>query len=76
MWKVGRSITSRSDRTEGASLLVDGNAKFVNNGTFFDGDTYNGFELAAQMATFSSTAGEITRIQQADQDLGKAGFLA
>ena len=54
--------------TRGASLLVNGNAKYVNDGTFFDGNTYNGFELAAEMAAFSSTAGEITRVSFLDSD--------
>ena len=57
---VERSFTVAQQSTGGASLLEAGSAKFVNDGTFFDGNTYNGFELAGNTGTFSSIAGEIT----------------
>ena len=60
------SVTQPS--SGGASLLTDGDAKFVNDGTEFMGNTYNGFELAGSTGTFSSIAGQITRISFLDED--------
>ena len=59
-----------------AALLTGGNAKLVNEGTFFDGNTYNGFEIAGPTGTFSSIAGEITRISflESEGDLMFAEF--
>ena len=49
-------------------LLVSGDAVLVNSGTEFQGNTYNGFELSGMSGTFSSIAGEITRISFLDPD--------
>ena len=47
-------------------FLVTGAAKLVNRETPFLGNIYNGFELMAETATFSSQAGQITRISFLD----------
>ncbi len=65
---VDRSFTVTQPSTGASSLLDAGSAKLVNDGTFFDGNTYNGFELAGDHGTFSSIAGEITRISFLDRD--------
>ena len=52
----------------GSNLRVDGDAFFVNDGTTFQGNIYNGFELGGSQATFSSIAGEITRVSYLDPD--------
>ena len=51
---------------EAAALRVAGNASFVNEGTEFQGNFYNGFELQGATGVFSSNAGEITRISFLD----------
>ena len=51
---------------EAAALRVAGNASFVNEGTEFQGNFYNGFELEGATGVFSSNAGEITRISFLD----------
>ena len=51
-----------------SGLLRNGEARLVDDGTEFMGNTYNGFELASEEATFSSAAGEITRISFLDPD--------
>lgn len=53
-------------RAAKADLVVAGVAELVDNGTSFMGNIYNGFELSGQSATFSSIAGEITRISFLD----------
>ena len=52
----------------GSNLLVSGSAKLVNDGTLFQGNTYNGFEMTGANAAFSSLAGEITRVSFLDPD--------
>ena len=52
----------------GSSLLISGSAKLVNDGTLFQGNTYNGFELTGADATLSSLANEITRVSFLDPD--------
>ena len=47
-------------------LLIAGSADFVNDGTEFQGNVYNGFEINSRAATFSSEAGTITRISFLD----------
>ena len=49
-------------------LVPGGSARLVNDGTEFQGNTYNGFEMIEPSATFSSVAGEITRISFLDPD--------
>ena len=51
-----------------SSLLLDGSALFVNDGTSFQGNIYDGFELNGSEATFSSFPGEITRVAFLDPD--------
>ena len=63
---VERSFTVSQPGTGAPALLVAGDAKLVNMGTIFDGNTYNGFELAGETGSFSSIAGEITRISFLD----------
>ena len=65
---VDESFSVTQPSSGGASLLTEGDAKFVNDGTEFMGNTYNGFELAGQTGTFSSIAGEITRVSFLDED--------
>lgn len=65
---VDQSFTVSAATSGAAALLTAGNAKLVNEGTFFDGNTYNGFELAGETGSFSSIAGEITRISFLDMD--------
>ena len=74
--QVDQSFTVTQQGTGASALLVEGNAKLVNMGTIFDGNTYNGFELAGETASFSSIAGEITRISflELDGDLMFAEF--
>ena len=47
-------------------LLVGGAAKLVNTGTLFMENFYNGYELLENSGSFSSIAGEITRISFLD----------
>ena len=63
---VERSFTVVPATTGGASLLEAGNGKFVNDRTQFDGNVYNGYELAGEFGSFKSIAGEITRISFLD----------
>ena len=49
-----------------ADLLISGEADLVNDHTEFMGNTYNGFEINSQEATFSSLPGTITRISFLD----------
>ena len=49
-------------------LLVSGTARLVNERTLFMGNTYNGFEMSGSSATFTSFAGEITRVSFLDPD--------
>ena len=51
-----------------SSLLLEGSALFVNDGTLFQGNIYDGFELNGSEATFSSFPGEITRVAFLDPD--------
>ena len=51
-----------------SSLLLEGSALFVNDGTSFQGNIYDGFELNGAEATFSSFPGEITRVAFLDPD--------
>ena len=51
-----------------SSLLLEGSALFVNDGTSFQGNIYDGFELNGAEATFSSFPGEITRVAFLDLD--------
>ena len=51
-----------------SSLLLEGSALFVNDGTLFQGNIYDGFELNGAEATFSSFPGEITRVAFLDPD--------
>ena len=53
---------------DGSVLLAGGSANFVNNETEFQGNVYNGFELASSVATFKADPGEITRISFLDPD--------
>jgi hypothetical protein len=53
---------------DGSVLLAGGSANFVNNETEFQGNLYNGFELASSVATFKADPGEITRISFLDPD--------
>ena len=54
--------------SEMAGLLRSGSAASVNEATEFQGNVYNGFEMAGEEATFSSVAGQITRISFLDPD--------
>ena len=63
---VERNFTVSQPTSGAPALLVAGAAKLVNMGTIFDGNTYNGFELAGETGSFSSIAGEITRISFLD----------
>ena len=47
-------------------LLIAGIANFVNDGTEFQGNFYNGFEINSRVATFSADPGTITRISFLD----------
>ena len=47
-------------------LLIAGSADFVNDGTEFQGNVYNGFEINSRVSTFSSDPGTITRISFLD----------
>ena len=49
-------------------LVPGGSARLVNDGTEFQGNTYNGFEMVGSSAMFSSVAGEITRLSFLDPD--------
>ena len=49
-------------------LVPGGSARLVDDGTEFQGNIYNGFEMVEPSATFSSLAGEITRISFLDPD--------
>ena len=49
-------------------LVPGGSARLVNDGTEFQGNTYNGFEMVGSSAMFSLVAGEITRLSFLDPD--------
>ncbi len=53
-------------RAEASALKRAGEAGFVNDGTTFMGNIYNGFEMKGPAAVFSSIAGEITRVSFLD----------
>ena len=63
---VDQSFSVTQPSSGGASLLTAGDAKYVNDGTEFMGNTYNGFELGGSTGTFSSIGGQITRISFLD----------
>ena len=65
---VDQSFSVTQPSSGGASLLTAGDAKYVNDGTEFMGNTYNGFELGGSTGTFSSIAGNITRISFLDEN--------
>ncbi len=54
--------------SELAGLLRSGSAASVNEETEFQGNIYNGFEMSGEEATFSSVAGQITRVSFLDPD--------
>ena len=66
--KIGVDAFELATRYFDPGLLLDGSAVFVNDGTSFQGNTYNGFELTGQEATLSSFPGEITRVAFLDPD--------
>ena len=63
---VDQSFSVTQPSSGGASLLTAGDAKYVNDGTEFMGNTYNGFELGGSTGTFSSIGGQITRVSFLD----------